>query len=321
MSSRLPVHAALLLALALSLGLSGAALAAPGDGEGEDQSFWWQGRSGKLQVALSEPSATIPANEGLPEDGRYRWLDAQTGEEIAVGVIGDGVVTPAQAGAWKLEVSTGDGRTFRPHGLTVLTRVHFDGRRTHLNGYHIGRHPGRGRTGEYAAPELFIEVTEAMKDLRVSKNFTLGQFLTKDQRKVWPKYIPLDARLLDKLELIVAELREQGFAAKKVHVMSGYRTPQYNGPGGRGRAKFSRHTYGDAADIWVDDDGDGMMDDLNRDGRVDDYDAEFLAHISTRVEEKYPELSGGAGIYKSRPHRGPFTHIDVRGRKARWSLR
>jgi hypothetical protein len=318
MIARPVAHVAALLALVLPL----AASATGGTPEDPtEQSFWWQGRSGKVQVALSEPSATVPAPAGTPEKGRYRWVEPQGGAEVASGAVEDGVVTPRAVGAFKLEVASSAGATFRPAGLTVLTRAHFDNRSARLNGYHIGKHPGRDRKGEYAAPERFIEVTEAMRDFRVSESFTLGQFLTKDQANVWPKYVPLDPRLLDKLELIVHELRTQGIPAKRVHVMSGYRTPQYNGPGGKGRAKFSRHTYGDAADIWVDDDGDGVMDDLNRDGRIDDHDAEFLAQVSTRVEERYPELAGGAGIYKSRPHRGPFTHIDVRGRPARWSLR
>jgi hypothetical protein len=112
-----------------------------------------------------------------------------------------------------------------------------------------------------------------------------------------------------------------GFAAKGLHVMSGYRTPQYNGPGGKGRAKFSRHTYGDAADVWLDDDGDGQMDDLNRDGRVDTKDAEVLASAVERVEQREPELVGGYGVYRANRVHGPFVHIDVRGTPARWGMR
>jgi hypothetical protein len=55
---------------------------------------------------------------------------------------------------------------------------------------------------------------------------------------------------------------------KRVQVMSGFRTPRYNKSGGNtgGRANLSRHMYGDASDIFVDNDGNGTMDDLNRDG-------------------------------------------------------
>ena len=39
--------------------------------------------------------------------------------------------------------------------------------------------------------------------------------------------------------------------------MSGFRTPQYNAGGGNtgGRAGLSRHMYGDASDIFIDNDG------------------------------------------------------------------
>ena len=60
--------------------------------------------------------------------------------------------------------------------------------------------------------------------------------------------------------------------------MSGFRTPQYNVAGGNtgGRAGLSRHMYGDAADVFIDNDGDGVMDDLNRDGRSSIEDARVI---------------------------------------------
>ena len=133
---------------------------------------------------------------------------------------------------------------------------------------------------------------------------------------MWPKYLVLDLKLVDKLECVIKDLEISG-----LHVMSGYRTPQYNGPGGDGRVKNSRHTYGDAADVWVDEDGDGRMDDLNHDGRVDADDAEVLARAVEHVERLYPALTGGAGTYRATREHGPFVHVDTRGRPARWANR
>ena len=101
--------------------------------------------------------------------------------------------------------------------------------------------------------------------------------------------------------------------------MSGFRTPQYNANGGEtsGRADLSRHQYGDAADVWVEN-GAGRMADLNRDGRVDTRDAAILAEAADRVERAHPELAGGVGIYRANRAHGPFVHIDVRGSRARW---
>jgi hypothetical protein len=84
------------------------------------------------------------------------------------------------------------------------------------------------------------------------------------------------------------------------------------------RAQDSRHQYGDAADVFVDNDGNGRMDDLNRDGRVDARDTQLVIDAAERVERAHPDLLGGAGRYRATRAHGPFVHIDVRGYRARW---
>jgi hypothetical protein len=129
----------------------------------------------------------------------------------------------------------------------------------------------------------------------------------------------LDTKLIDKLELVIDDLVSHGYDVRQLSVMSGFRTPQYNRKGvGRGRADASRHQYGDAADVFVDNNQDGRMDDLNRDGRVDTRDARILVGAVDRVEAKHPGLIGGAGVYAATRAHGPFTHIDARGKRARW---
>jgi uncharacterized protein YcbK (DUF882 family) len=147
----------------------------------------------------------------------------------------------------------------------------------------------------------------------------MKDFLTHDQGDVWPKVLVLQPRLLDKLELLRAELDKEGLPSK-LHVMSGFRTPQYNaqGVGKGGRATHSRHMYGDAADVFVDVDGNGWMDDLNGDGKVDIKDSYVLKRAAERVEAQYPVLVGGIGTYPSNGVHGPFVHVDARGVKARW---
>jgi uncharacterized protein YcbK (DUF882 family) len=102
--------------------------------------------------------------------------------------------------------------------------------------------------------------------------------------------------------------------------MSGFRTPQYNVGGGdpRGRAALSRHMYGDAADIFIDDDGNGAMDDFNHDRRINIRDVQVILAAVDRVEREHPELIGGAGVYVANSGHGPFIHIDTRGFRARW---
>ena len=191
-----------------------------------------------------------------------------------------------------------------------------------VGSYRMGYWPFERRTvrsDAYAGLDGFIEVTPENQDTQVSEHFRLRDFLTKDQRNVWPKYLVLDTKLIDKLELVIDDLVGRGYDVRYLSVMSGFRTPQYNLKGvGRGRADASRHQYGDAADVFVDNDRNGRMDDLNRDGRVDTRDAKILLGAVDRVEAAYPGLIGGAGVYGATRAHGPFTHIDARGSRARW---
>ena len=154
----------------------------------------------------------------------------------------------------------------------------------------------------------------------MSEHFKLRDFLTHDQPNVWPKYLVLELRTVDKLELVLSDLRSRGINVSGARVMSGFRTPQYNAGGGNtaGRADLSRHMYGDAADIFIDSDGNGVMDDLDRDGRITMRDARVVQSAVDRVEATHPELVGGSGVYPAASGHGPFIHIDTRGYRARW---
>ena len=193
-----------------------------------------------------------------------------------------------------------------------------------IDGYEIGSWPEEGRTATrpgYEIPKGFVKVTRETARTSVSEHFLLGDFLTHGQTDIWPKYLVLDPRLLDKLELVITELQEEHYPVQGLHVMSGFRTPEYNaedvGPGAR--SAISRHMYGDAADVFPDDNGDGWIDDLNHDGHGDLADARIVASAADAVEKHYPSLAGGIGVYPAANGHGPFVHIDARGSKARWA--
>jgi uncharacterized protein YcbK (DUF882 family) len=191
-----------------------------------------------------------------------------------------------------------------------------------INTYHVGWWPGERRPmpGNYDNPVGFIEVTPDNADLRLSTHFTLRSFITRDQARVWPKYVVLREELLDKLELVLTTLEAQGIPTRHVVVLSGFRTPQYNQQATfEGAAYASRHQYGDAADVIIDADRDGRMDDLNRDGVIDFLDTDVINRAIERVERRFPDLVGGLGLYHAMGPSGPFAHIDVRGTRARWS--
>jgi hypothetical protein len=279
-----------------------------------------RGRSGKLKAAFRSPGDTLaPAKGAEPPEDLNALYEAPSGSEVT----SEDFTAPKDPGVYKLAVELNKARR-SIDDLKVITLVPFSEKKKDRIGlYYLGRWPFESKTPprpSYANPTGFIEVTRENQDTPVSEHFKLRDFLTKDQYGVWPKYLLLDARLLDKLELVIQELEAEGHRVQHVHIMSGFRTPIYNHSGGNtgGRANLSRHMYGDAADIWVDNDGNGVMDDLNGDGKVDAEDAEVVARAAERVEAKNPALVGGVGIYKACCGHGPFTHVDVRGYRARW---
>jgi uncharacterized protein YcbK (DUF882 family) len=143
-------------------------------------------------------------------------------------------------------------------------------------------------------------------ELAVSTHFRLADFLTHDGQERWPRYLALDPRILDKVELVL------GVLGSREHVMpmrvsSGFRTPLHNKRVPRA-ASDSRHQYGDAADLAIDVDGDG---------RVTYLDVLAVARAVEIVERDHPELVGGLGLYGNRGT-SPYVHIDVRGVRKRW---
>jgi uncharacterized protein YcbK (DUF882 family) len=190
-----------------------------------------------------------------------------------------------------------------------------------LNGYRLGRWPSERwlMSRSYFNPNGFVEVTPENVSLPLTTHFTLGDFLTHDQRNTWPKYAVVEEKLIDKLELVLQALTARGIPTGHVVVLSGFRAPYYNERGvGEGMARASRHQFGDAADLIIDADRDGRMDDLNRDGRLDLRDTAPVERAIAEVERVHPALRGGLGTYSASGPSGPFVHIDVRGVSARW---
>ena len=277
-----------------------------------------RGESGRLHAQFREPGAPLGADT-LPEGAAVHY---SSGSVTDSALSDTGLRAPDDPGIWSVAIKVGEA--IRPlSDFNVITLKPFSAKqRGRIGLYYLGSWPNeRGRKPvRYAPPRGFIEVTRDNRSTLVSEHFRLGDFLTKDQFEVWPKYLVLETRLLDKLELVLTELRAAGIQTSGVKVLSGFRTPQYNRGGGdpRGRAALSRHMYGDAADIYIDNDGNGAMDDLNGDGRVNLRDARVIQDAVDRVERAHPQLVGGCGTYPGTGSHGPFTHIDTRGYRARW---
>lgn len=216
--------------------------------------------------------------------------------------------------------------TFEQNGETILLHIFVltpftNTDNAQLNGYKIGSYSKTLFKGlsNYQAPKGFIDLSHGPASLRISPSFTLGQFICKQQAGYSPTYLLVRPETLIKLETLLEAANEKGWKGDSFHIMSGFRTPYYNLSIGN-KTSSSRHLYGGAADIWLDGDGDGQMDDLNRDGKINKDDARELAKLAETLAQKggrnWP--SGGVGVYGSNAAHGPFVHIDSRGYRARW---
>ena len=272
---------------------------------------------------------------------RVRALTALPGETVTLEVVdhgpGSGYVAHPAAGrivplgmgrwAWTAPLAPGlypiqvvapdggDSVTLQAFVVVPYDRLQGD----LLNGYRIGRYPEkplRGLAG-YRLPAGFVEVTPENEDVLVSPHFRLKQFLCK-QPAGSRRYVVLNERLLVALEYVLERVNAAGYRVTTLHIMSGYRTPAYNRS--LGNVRYSQHQWGAAADIFIDENGDGVMDDLNGDGRSDFRDAEVLYRLidSAAARTEGQGLIGGIGKYPSTAAHGPFVHVDVRDGKARW---
>ena len=276
------------------------------------------GRSEGVYVRVALPGQVVefPVAPASPTAAvRYHWVRAADGS-AAVGerpLTGSVVVAPGRPGIYHLALTSGPagpGAARRVlDDVTLAVLVPFAEKLgATLNGYRIGRYPFETFGGE--RPTGFIEVLPSTARLQVSRHLRFEDFLTHDHQLQWPRYVALSPELLDKVELVAAEIaRTRGVpdpVRVQLNVHSGFRTPLHNG-NVEGSAFNSRHQYGDAADVAFDADGDGRFTAL---------DAQWAGLAAEMVERRHPELVGGLGMYTSA--RAPYVHIDVRGRRARW---
>ena len=312
-------------ALLLVEGLAGTATAASPDTTAFDEErATFSVRFGETTVhhrimavtTMPDSTTEIVVDSGWVPEGRYR-LDAPSPLAYRLSGRSWQSTAPSEPGLYPLIVTdTQSGATVRLQ-VFVLTPWDHDGRR--LNGYRIGRYEMEPRDGRavYEPPEGFVKVTAQNEDALVSPHFRLNQFLCK-QTDEMPQYALVRPRLLRHLEQVLTAVNARGHDVSTLHVMSGYRTPSYNRALGN-TTEYSRHLYGDAADIYVDADQNRRMDDLTGDGRVTMADARSLANIVQNIPTPGDDrFVGGLSTYGATTVHGPFVHLDLRGRYVRW---
>lgn len=280
------------------------------------------------RAAAPDPFAVVAKGETYRD--KVASLFVMPGETLALAIAGDdgpyhlvvdrGVIlsrdrgpfrwrAPEAPGLAKVTVEDARGRDRLTFNVFVLVPAAQAASGT-LNGYRIGTYPEKNR------PPGFAEVTTENVRTKLSPHFELRQFLCK-QAGGYPKYVVLSEALILKLERVVEALDRAGHEVDSLEIMSGYRTPYYNER--IGNVTDSQHTMGTAADVFVDRRVDGRMDDLDRDGRVSRGDARWLFGLVDAMDRApRARWRGGLGDYDSTGAHGPFVHVDVRGRLARW---
>ncbi|MBW3552665.1 MAG: DUF882 domain-containing protein [Gemmatimonadetes bacterium] len=287
----------------------------------------WRGESGAVRALITEPGDSLALADTLGLDSLPAGTTLEVVQADTSGARPAAEEAVRSPGAWNVLIRARDN-VRRIAGFSVLTPVPSSTiRNGRIGQYLIGEWPSTaGRRGptaseRYAPPRGLIAVTPSNVDLPITDHLVLGDFLTKGQENVWPKYVVISPRVLDKFELTLQEMGRRGNPVEKIGMISAFRTPNYNAHGGNtgGRGSLSRHMYGDAIDFYIDNDGNGAMDDLNGDGRVDRKDGQVIADAAEAVEKAYPQYIGGIGVYNPNPgaHSG-FVHLDTRGYRARW---
>ena len=272
----------------------------------------------RVRMLMALPGDTVTFEVADCEPGACYVARPAAGRIVPLGTARWVWTAPLSPGFYPIQVvSPGEGDSVTLQAMVAVPYDQLQGEL--LNGYRIGQYPSesfRGLSG-YEPPAGFVEVTPTIEEIYVSPHFQLKQFLCKQPADAL-KYVVLNERLLLALEYVLELANEAGYQATTFHVMSGYRTPAYNRS--LGNVRYSQHQWGAAADIFIDENGDGVMDDLNGDGLSDVRDADVLHGLIDAAAGRPDSqgLIGGLGRYPTTAAHGPFVHVDVRGRKARW---
>jgi hypothetical protein len=245
----------------------------------------------------------------LDREGGFEWSatdGAFTGNSPRERIY----TAPATPGWYRMSIVRGR----HAKKINVFVMVPFKHQEV-VNGYRIGSYPQRSHFSRLGLPRGFIEVTPASMNAWLSPHFRLKEFVC-HQPSGFPKYVVLREGLIRKLENLMMRVQRRGVACGSMGIISGYRTPYFNNC--NGNVENSVHTYGGAADVYVDNDNDGRMDDLNRDRSVNVNDAIWLYQTADGLEKEMPEFRGGDGYYPGNGAHGPFVHTDIRGESSRW---
>jgi hypothetical protein len=172
------------------------------------------GRSGDVRMRFALPGDNVDYPLEVGGDPRalgYTWV--RLADSISVDSIrpldGERLIAPPDPGFYQLAVLR-DGVRRIVHDLTLAVLVPFEAKEGPvLDGYTIGTFfAERVRGADEDRPDGFVRIDSRMADVPVSRHLRLGDFLTRDNQQVWPRYAAIDPRVLDKVELVLDAIRE-----------------------------------------------------------------------------------------------------------------
>ncbi|MFP4380380.1 MAG: hypothetical protein ACLFUS_07745 [Candidatus Sumerlaeia bacterium] len=182
----------------------------------------------------------------------------------------------------------------------------------------VSRDPSR-----YAPPKWFVKIDSNTRDYKVSEHFKLGDFASPSERDE-PHFVSIDPKLITFLELVTDTVQQRYGPEAQVKILRSYLSPlerQRLDQRGASYTQFTRYQYGDAAALIVDIDGDGKLDDLNNDNRVDREDANALADLLDEVKRN-ADMRGASGVVDGPTEPNwpdtPYAVVDLRGFNTRW---
>lgn len=292
----------------------------------------WGGDGGELNPAVRSTERWRQECRAPKQPGRYR-LCWQT--------VGDSAVVASEIRTVRGPVATSQQPLFALDVL-VLARaeLHTQSGRTNskVGGKSIGSYLEptqssvrrvRENAQFYQPPQYFALLTPKTIDLPLGPDFTLGQLVAfkdyhgADGKKVYTterhtNVFPPRPELITKLIKLRERLQSKGVKVACFWLTSAFRTPEYNRS--IGGAAYSRHCFGDAVDLVIDEDNDKRMDDLNGDGRVDRKDGIVIGNACRELELEGAVVPGGIGVYEwdSDDSVRCHVHIDCRGYISRW---
>lgn len=331
--------------------LSGWHLGLPKESQGDAQALELEGTFRPGQTAFV-PSGALFTVEAQPIGAKGKLLKPEddrwdhTGGELQPPLPGTNKLVcraPEAAGVYHLKwVGTPTPTGHNMLTILVLARAKLTrkGTKTHISTFdrdigaycdpcasgtkHVQEHAAR-----YAPPRYFVRIEEETENIDLSEGLKLGQMVAfmdkrdRNGRKIFTTrrhtdVFPPSQALIAKLAALRTRLREKGINVTRFWITSGFRTPSYNKS--IGGATFSRHCYGDAVDVCIDENNDKHMDDLNGDGKLNRHDGEVIGKACLELEREGKVVPGGIGVYEYdgldsvRSH----VHIDCRGFTARW---